>query len=405
MAQVQRYGFYAFEFKDKVSPFLGKLLFIDEKSSTLKKTLVSVAKALPDAHKIEWNLFDLTDSKSTLTAAVTAGATSITVADGSKFRKGQEIAIGTMGDTAREVVVITDVSGNTLTVTTVANAHNAGDPVAGIGYSKLAKAALDVAGDRWTQTPEWNYLQKFGAVISIDFDDLSVFDPAVVAATYPSVAKALQDGMLDAEAIRALKIRMKVEQSLVADVFGDVERTFFEGVRMVVGDRYFAGGLADFGQTSIQDWSALSTDELKFKYIVSKLYEAYAAATKLGATVPAIIGNNKFVEKFLQLLPQNYVSDKMPEEDGYRLHRIRLVDKVFDVYASAYLDVFTADNEAVAYVVPLDSVAFKTRPVKGVKAIGTNISAIAGSPDVVITKDPTLEAQTNDATAYNVFFE
>lgn len=395
----------------EVSPFMSDLLFgIDvnnPKSSLNFKGIMLQKTTTKDGKTLEWRLISTPDKTSTLTAAATAGDTTITVADGSLFSVADDIQIWT-GSTAERKLIVS-VAGNVLTLdSALANNQSSGDTVKVVTHAKGKWTVSNKVQGAWSDETASNYFQTFDATLTIDTDVLNSHILATAGGMNKTMKQALDSKAVDAGINEYLK--MEFVRIFGYDILQDVERAFWAGTKKEVTIGWttyrYTGGFEEFKTEDITKDVAtdFSSEKEFFDYVAKKIYDVENESAKVKANNVILVCNNAFYRKFLTLQPTTIQHTEAQSQEGYKLTKIFLNSKVYEVHYSPALDQLVDDpaTDGLLYIFPKDAVAAKTTTFNSIDVTSGGITPVSGNgTDVKIVADPNNEA---NGDVFNFYF-
>ena len=395
-------GLYSTVLTKEVSPFMSDILFgIDPnnpRTSLNFKGIMLQRTTSKDGKSIEWRLISTPNKATTLAAASTAGNTTITVVDGSLFSVADDISIDTGSKKERKLVVA--IAWNVLTLDSSVAAHDAGVPVKVVTHAKGKWVVSNKVQGAWSDTTESNYFQIFDATLEIDTDILNSHILTAAGGINKGISDSLNNSNVDTSINEYLKLEFV--RIFGYDILQDVERAFWEGVKKeatIGGTVYRYTGWFEQYKTE-EDTKDASTDfnsdKEFFDYIVKILYNTENEGAKIKAGSPIIVCNNAFYRKFLTLQPNAVQYTEEKEQSGYKMSKIFINSKTYEVHYSPALDelVDNAETDGLVYVFPKDAVAAKTQQFTGLDVMGNGLKATTkwAPTDVKIVADVNNEA-------------
>jgi len=396
-------GMYSTILTKEVSPFMSDLLFgIDPNNPRTAlnfKGIMLERTTSKDGKTLEWRLISTPNKVTTIAADAAAADTTITVVDGSLFSVADDIRIWD-GSTAERKLVVS-IAGNVLTLdSALANAQATGKAVKVVTHAKGKGIVSNKVQGSWNDTVESNNFQTFDATLEIDTDVLN----SHVLAAAGGIQRGIWDNLKNSNVDAGINDYLKLEFVRIFwyDILQDVERAFWSGKKKeatINGTVYRYTGWFEEYKTA-EDTKDASTDfnsdKEFFDYIVKILYNTENEAAKVKAGSPVIVCNNAFYRKFLTLQPNSVQYTEEKEQAGYKMSKIFINSKSYEVHYSPALDelVDNAETDGLVYIFPKDAVAAKTNRFTWLEVMGNGLkTTTTGAPaDVKVVADVNNEA-------------
>lgn len=247
-------------------------------------------EVMDSERKIQWLDYPINARADELAAAVTNVATSLTVVDGSKFRKRMVLLIESTG----EQVVVADVVGNVLTVQRGYNTGGTGAAAAigaKVSIESTAREENSLADPDAIDQPTkaYNVVQTMDG--NIEFSD--------------DALKIAQYGNTNAMALQVSNQMMQLTYQLNNMIIGGTRGTFTVGGKT----SYTSGGMRHFATQA----GGINVDNSGAALTLDQINAVYETIFNRGGVVNKIAVGTKLGRKLNALVSANYSSQRLSE--------------------------------------------------------------------------------------------